>query len=82
VDIASALVARDEPTKAVDPGEGAFDHPPVSAQFLTGLDAPSCDARSDPATVASLSASSMVVGLVGVQLVWSPARPATLPGDR
>ena len=82
MDVAPALVAGDEPPEAVDPGEAAFDHPPVSAQLLTGLDAASCDAGRDPTTAASLSAASMVIGLVGVELVWSASRPATLPSDR
>ena len=82
VDVASAFVACDEPAEAVDPGEGAFDDPPVAAQLLAGLDAASCDAGSDPATAARLSAPPMVVGLVGVELVLLASRPATLATDR
>ena len=82
MNVAPAFVARGEPAEPVDPGEAAFDHPSVAAQLLTGLDAASCDAGSDPATAASLLATSMVVGLVGVELVWSASRPATLPNDR
>ena len=81
MDIASALLARDEAAVAVDPGEAAFDHPSMSAQLLTGLDAAPCDAGSNPATAASLSAPSMVVGLVGVELVWSASCPAALSCD-
>ena len=82
VDVASAFVACDEPAEAVDPGEGAFDDPPVAAQLLAGLDAASCDAESDPATAARLSAPPMVVSLVGVELVRSASRPAGLATDR
>ena len=82
MDVASALVARDEAAVAVDPGKRAFDHPPVPSQCLTGLDTTPCDAWSDPATAAGLSASSMVVGLVGVKLVWSASRPAPPSCDR
>ena len=82
MDIASALVARDEPAQAVDPGEGAFDHPSMAAQLLTGLDAAPGDAGHDPATAASLSAAPMIVGLVGVELVWPVPHPACLAADR
>lgn len=82
MDVASALVAGDEPAEAVNPGERAFDHPPVPTQLLTGLDAASCNAGSNPPTAASLSAASMIVCLVGVQLVWSASRPPRLPSDR
>lgn len=61
MDGASALVVRDEPTEAVDPGEGALDDPPVSAQLLAGLDAAACNAGSDPATAAGLSATRVII---------------------
>ena len=54
----------------------------MSAQLLTGLDAAPCDAGSNPATAASLSAPSMVVGLVGMELVWPASCPAALSCDR
>ena len=82
MDVASAFVSCDEPAKAVDPGKAAFDYPSMLSELLTGLNAASCDAGSDPATAAGLSAPSMVVGLVGVELVWSASRPARLPSDR
>ena len=82
MNVASTLVSRDEPAEAAEPGEAAFDHPSMSTQLLTGLDAATCDAGRDPATAASLSAPLMVVGLVGVELVWSASCPTTLPSDR
>ena len=82
MDVASALVARDEPAEAVDPREGALDDPPVAAQLLAGLDAPPGDARSDAATAAGLTAASMVVGFVSVELVRPASRAACLAPDR
>ena len=54
----------------------------MGAQLLAGLDAVAGDAGRDPATVAGLSAASMVVGLVGVELVRLASRPAKLTTDR
>ena len=82
VDVASALVASDEPAVAVDPGEGALDDPAMSAQLLAGLDAASGDAGRDPAAAAGLAAPPMVVCLVGVQLVRPAPCPAGLAADR
>ena len=81
VDVASALVAGDEPAEAVDPGEGALDDPPVTAQLLAGLHAAAGDARSDPATTAGLTATSVVISLVSVELVRPTRCSARLATD-
>ena len=82
MDVASPLVAGDKPAEAADPGEGALDDPPVAAQLLAGIDATACDAGSDPPTTAGLSATAMVVGFVGVELVRAASRPAGLATNR
>ena len=81
MDVAPALVAGDEPTETVDPGEGPLDDPSVSAELLAGFDAPSGDPGSDTTTAAGLAAPSMVVGFVGVELVWPMPCPASLAAD-
>jgi len=74
VDVASTLVARDEPAEAVDPGERALDDRSVAAQLLAGLDAAPGYAGSDPTTAAGLAAPAVVVGLVSMELVWPSSR--------
>lgn len=61
---------------------GALDDPPVLAELPAGLDVPPSDARRDPAAAAGLAATSMVLGLVGVELVRPAPRPARLAADR
>ena len=77
MDVDAALVTDGEPSKPVEPGEAALDHPSVSAEFLAGLDVSPGDPRLDLTAVTSMSAAAVIVSLVGVQLVqstpWSPA---------
>lgn len=70
--VGATFVADGKTAEAVDPGEGAFDDPPVFAEPLAALDATSCNPRSDAADAALLAAAAMIVGLVGAQF----ARPA------
>src|SRR5687768_11617363 len=68
MDVVSTLVAHSQPPEAVDPRERSFHHPPVSAQFLAGVDAPPCYARCYGSLSQRLAASAEVVGLVSA---WS-----------
>jgi hypothetical protein len=54
----------------------------MAAQPLAALDAAPCDARLDAAGAAGASAAPVIVGLIGVQLVGTPARPAASFPDR
>ena len=80
-DVEPPLVADCEPSRLVEPCEAAFDHPPMAAEFLTGLDATSGDAGLDLAVQARSAPTPVIVGFVGVQLVrptaWRPRFPAT-----
>ena len=64
VDIASALVARDQPAEAVDSGEGALDDPSVSTWLLAYPDAAPKNAGSSLTVAAGLSTATMIIGLV------------------
>lgn len=81
VDVEPALVADGEAAEAVDPGECALDDPPVLAQPLAALDATARNPVFDPAPEAGAAAAAMIIGLVGVQLVWPATRPARLASD-
>src|SRR5512144_2854417 len=76
------LVADREPPEAHEPGERAFDHPPVAAQALAALDAAPCDARDDTPAATGAAAAVVVVPFVRVQLPRSLAWAAGALPDR
>jgi hypothetical protein len=53
----TALVAYLTAAKAVEPGKCALDHPAMSPEALSRLDAPPRDARDDAAPTQRLSAA-------------------------
>jgi hypothetical protein len=73
-----ALVADREATKAGEPGESALDDPSVLAQPLTALDATAGNTVLDAAALASKTATAVIIGLVGMQLVRAAPRSAAL----
>ncbi len=78
--VGATFVAHRQAPKPGQPGEGALGHPTVTAEVGAALDAPRCDAGLDAAGAALAAAPSVVVALVGVQLVRAVTRPPTLPG--
>ena len=69
MDVVAALVAGGQPAvAAVEPGEGALDHPAVAAESIFRLDPSTGDSGRDASNAAARSAKDMVVSLVGVQL--------------
>src|SRR5215212_6532846 len=83
MDIGAALIAHRQPTKAVEPGQRALDHPAVTTQALAGVDALARDADPDVSTAQRRAAARDVVALVGVQLPWALAAPPVgLPNRR
>ncbi len=81
MDVETPFVADGEPAEAAHPGEGAFNHPPMSAEFLAAVDPTAGDAGLDPAPVARAAAAAVVIGLVGVQLAGALAGTPTLASD-
>jgi hypothetical protein len=81
MNVDAAFVSDGKPSEAVDPGEAAFDDPSVSAEFLRGFLRPPGDAGLNVAALAIVATALVVIGFVGVQLVWPTARPAALSGN-
>src|SRR5829696_9339350 len=77
MDAVSALVAHLQSPQAVQPRQSSLHYPPVSAQLLTGFDAPPGYPRGYAPLPQGLAASREVVSLVGVQLLGALARAAT-----
>lgn len=78
MDIRSAFVAHLQSAKAIQPGQGPFNYPTMSAQFFTALHPSPGNSREDVMPTQEPSVIETVVALVGMQFVRSFARSATL----
>jgi len=75
-----ALVADAEAREAGQPGEAALRHPPVPAETGTALHTAPRDPGRDATSPALPAAASVIIPLVGVQLVRALAWPTAVPG--
>ena len=85
VDVAATLVTDHQPAEAMEPPQGAFDHPPDAAQPVAGVDAWPSDARHDAAPTQRLAVVAGRIRFVGVQFgrpVTRPTRPPAGTADR
>lgn len=71
------LVAECQGTEAGHPGPVLRDDPDRESEVLTALDAAAGDARCDALRPVDLPAAAVILGLLGVQLVWAAAKTAT-----
>ncbi len=76
VDVGSALVAHAQPAELVEPGHSALYNPAVSVQPVLALDADAGDPGRDTSRLERLPAVLLVVGSVGVKLLWPQAKPS------
>ena len=82
VDVGSAFPADAQASEAVQPGEGALDHPPVGAQSGAVTGAAAGDGRHDAAVADLVAVDVMVVAAVREQRVGPAAGAADPPPDR
>lgn len=68
MDVGAALVANEQASKSMKPGDGALDDPALASEALAALDSGACDAAADAAHAQVKSVALGVVGLVRVQL--------------
>src|SRR5215212_392091 len=80
MDVSPVLVADLQAPEAVEPGERPFDHPPVASQAVLGLDTTARDAGDDAALAQGQTEVTVVVTLVGMELVRSATGPAARLG--
>ena len=71
MDVSPVLVADLQAPEAVEPGERPFDHPPVASQAVLGLDTTAGDAEDDASLAQGQTEVTVVVTLVGMELVRS-----------
>src|SRR5688572_11067416 len=67
MDILAPFIPDRQPPIAVEPGQGALDHPAIPAQPLAGFPSLARDPNPDVAAGQRRPAARDVVGLVGVQ---------------
>ena len=79
MDVGPAFVAHGQVPEPPQPGQGAFNDPPVSAQLLAAFNPAPGDTRRDATLAALAAATPVVIGLVGVQLGRASSRTAPLP---
>jgi hypothetical protein len=80
MDVSPMLVADLQAPEAVEPGERPFDHPAVASQAVLGLDTTAGDAGDDAALAQGQTEVTVVVTLVGMELVRSATGPAARLG--
>ena len=80
MDVSPVLVADLQAPEAVESGERPFDHPAVASQAVLGLDTTAGDARDDAALAQGQTEVTVVVTLVGMELVRSATGPAARLG--
>jgi len=76
MDVVSALVANREPAVLRKPGQRALHYPPVPTQLLAAVYALSCYATLYPTLSQGSFTLLVVVGFVGMQLLWTLPRSA------
>lgn len=74
MDVSPVLVADLQAPEAVEPGERPFDHPSVASQMVLGLDTTACDVGDDAALAQGQTEATVVVPVVGMELVRSDTR--------
>jgi len=82
VDFVAAVVADEEAFEVVEPGEGAFDDPAHLAEAGAVCGLAARDHGRDPALPEQPPVLVVVVASVGIDTVWSRARPADAAFDR
>jgi hypothetical protein len=84
-EVGAALVADGDPPVGQQPGQRAFDRPPVATEPVAGFDPTAGDPRGDPAAAQRPSTTRVVVAFVGMEFGWAPAgtaRASPQPDDR
>ena len=75
MDVEAAFIANGEPAELIQPRQRTFHHPPMPAQPLAGLNAPTGDAALDAPLSEVNAAKTVVVRFIGVEFVRPTAWP-------
>ncbi len=80
--VAAAVVADEQPFELMQPGEGALDHPAVTAEPGAVLSLAAGDLRCDPALAKLAAPAVVVVAAVGADTLGPSPRPTDLAAHR
>ena len=75
MDVVAAVGADQESASVVEPGEGALDDPAVASEAGAVFGLATRDLGGDPALAELAPLRLVIVGAVGADPIWSPARP-------
>ena len=76
MEIGPTLIANGEAAKAIEPRQGALDHPAMPSQPFPRLDPPAGDARRNAALAAGDATARIVVAFVSMQFGGTSTRSA------
>jgi hypothetical protein len=82
MDVLASFIADGETAEAIEPGQCALHYPPVASQSLADVHTTAGDPGHNGAPTAFGPAATMVISLVGVQLVRSAPGTSTPMTDR
>jgi hypothetical protein len=82
VDVRVPFISYGETPEAIEPCEGAFDHPAMPTELFLTVDAPAGNSREDAALAASFAATGVIISLVSMALVGPSLRAARLSANR
>lgn len=82
MDVLTTLIADGETAEAIEPRQCALHHPPIASQALADVHTTAGDSGHNGAPTAFAPAATMVISLVGVQLVRSAPGTSTPMTDR
>lgn len=82
MNIESPVVANLQPSKCVEPGNGALYHPPVPAKPFARLNTAPRNTWDDAAVAARVSKMSEVISLVRMELLRPPSGSTSASADR
>lgn len=77
MDVGSAVVANEESSSLVEPGEGAFDDPALATKTGAVRGETPGDERLDPACADEATVLVVVVAAIGEQQLGSPPGPSS-----
>ncbi len=82
VDVGAPFISYRETPEAIDPCEGAFDHPTMPAELFLTVDGLAGNTWENAELAASFAATGVIISLVGMALVGRRCgRPGFPPTD-
>jgi hypothetical protein len=82
VDVGAPFISYGQTPEAIEPCEGALDHPAMPTEFFRTIDALAGNTWEDAAFATSFAATRVIVSLVSMALLGPSLRAAGLCANR